>query len=91
LGNFGKATLSASYYHTSKVYFDASDEFSQDGYSTLGLRLEWVDPSNHYSVALYGDNVTDKRYLTTVFPETFGIGTVWSAPVTYGIVARVKY
>ena len=57
----------------------------------LGLRAQWLDPSQRYTVALYGDNVTDKRYRTQVLANTLGIGNTWSAPATWGLQVGVKF
>ena len=57
----------------------------------MSLRAQWVDPSKRYTVALFGDNVTDKRYQTQVLFNTIGIGSVWSSPVTYGVSLGVKF
>lgn len=86
----GELTLSGNLYYTSKFYFDPSQQFVQDGYAVLGLRAQWVDPSQRYTVALYGDNVTDKRYRTQVLANTLGIGNTWSAPATWGLQVGVQ-
>ncbi|HMK85379.1 MAG TPA: TonB-dependent receptor [Steroidobacteraceae bacterium] len=86
----GKLAFSGEYYHTSKFYFDSSQQFPQGQYSTLDVRAEWTNPSGLVSVALFGNNVTDTRYLTQVLGNTFGIGAAWSAPATYGISIKVK-
>jgi iron complex outermembrane recepter protein len=84
-------TLSGNLYYTSKIYFDPSQQFSQDAYTLLGLRAQWLDPSEHYTVAVYGDNVTNKRYRTIVSFNTLGIGNAWSAPATWGLQLGAKF
>ncbi|HEV7445274.1 MAG TPA: TonB-dependent receptor [Steroidobacteraceae bacterium] len=86
----GDLTLSGNLYYTSKFYFDPSQQFVQNSYTVLGLRAQWVDPSDHYAVALYGNNVTDKRYRTQVLFNTLGIGNTWSAPATWGLEVGVR-
>jgi iron complex outermembrane receptor protein len=86
----GDLTLSGNLYYTSKFYFDPSQQFAQNSYTVLGLRAQWADPSDHYTVALYGDNVTDKRYRTQVLFNTLGIGNTWSAPATWGLEVGVR-
>ena len=87
----GDLTLSGNLYYTSKFYFDPSQQFVQNSYTVLGLRAQWVDPSDHYTVALYGDNVTDKRYRTQVLFNTLGIGNTWSAPATWGLQVGARF
>lgn len=88
----GKLALSGNLYYTSKFYFGPSGiQFPQKGYEVLALRAEWTDPSDKYSLAVYGDNVTSSRYRTQVQYNNFGIGNVWSAPVTWGVQAGMKF
>ncbi len=87
----GRLTLSGNVYHTSEVFFDPSEQFRQGSYQLVSLRAEWLDPSETFSVAAYADNVTGERYLTQVLFNTLGIGSVWSAPVTYGVEVGVSF
>jgi iron complex outermembrane recepter protein len=57
----------------------------------VALRTEWKDPSRRYTVALYGENLTDARYRTQVQENGFGIGASWSAPTTWGIELGAKF
>ena len=72
-------------------YFDPEQQFRQGGYAQLALRAQWLDPSRRFTVAVFGDSVTDKRYQTQVLFNTIGIGSVWSAPATYGVSLGVKF
>lgn len=87
----GKLGLSGNLYYTSKVYFDTSDQTSQGGYTTLGLRAQWTDPSDRYTIAFYGNNVTNRHYIGELLEITGAIGAVWAAPVTFGGSIRVKF
>lgn len=87
----GQLSLSGNFYHTSYFFFDSSNQFRQPAYNILGLRATWTDPSGHYTVGLWGDNVTNSHYFVQVQPSELGIGTVWSSPVTYGGEVRVKF
>ena len=87
----GRLTLSGNLYYTSSFYFDPSEQFRQEPYAQLSLRAQWVDPSEHYTIAIYGDNVADKRYRTQVLFTTVGTGSVWNSPATYGVELRAKF
>ena len=87
----GRLTFSGNLYYTSSFYFDPSQQFKQSAYATLALRAEWVDPSKRYTVAVFGDNVTDKRYQTQVLFNTLGIGSVWNSPAVYGVSLGAKF
>ena len=87
----GNLALSGNLYYSSSFFFGPSGiQFRQDGYEVLSLRAEWTDPSDRYSIALWGENVTDSRYQTQVQFNQPGIGANWSKPVTYGVELGVK-
>lgn len=87
----GTLTLSGNLYYTSSFYFDPEQQFKQDGYALLSLRAQWQDPGKRYTIAVFGDNVTDKRYQTQVLFTTLGTGAVWNSPATYGVELGVKF
>ena len=57
----------------------------------LSTRAEWTDAHERYTLAIYGDNLTDQRYQTQVLFNTLGIGSVWNAPAIYGVSFGVKF
>lgn len=87
----GKIGVSGNLAYTSKAYFDSSQQFFQKGYELLSMRVEWTDPSDHYTFAIYGDNLTNSKYYNQILPGQFAIQTVWGNPTTYGVSARAKF
>jgi iron complex outermembrane recepter protein len=87
----GDLALSATYYYTAAIYFGTAADFKQAAYSTLGARAQWTSPSGHWSAALFGDNITDTRYLTQVLPGTFGIGATWAPPTSVGVNVSYRF
>jgi iron complex outermembrane recepter protein len=87
----GDLTLSGNVYYTSSFYFDPAQQFEQEDYALLSLRAQWTDASDRFTLAVFGDNLTDKRYRTQVLFNTLGIGSVWSSPAMYGVSAGVKF
>jgi iron complex outermembrane receptor protein len=88
----GELALSGNLFDTSKFTFGPSGvQFRQGGYETLSLRAQWTAPSDKFYVALYGDNVTNSRYLTQAQYSSFGIGANWNKPVTYGVEVGVNF
>ncbi len=87
----GRFTLSGNLYYTSSFYFDPEQQFRQDGYEVLSLRAQWVDPSDRFTLAVYGDNLTNQRYQTQVLFNTLGIGSIWNAPKSWGVSLGAKF
>lgn len=87
----GRLSLSGTLSYTSKFFFDTSEQSFQDGYELLSLRAEWTDPSDRYSVAVFGDNVTDSEYRTMVSPAQIAFQSAWGAPATVGVSLRGRF
>jgi iron complex outermembrane receptor protein len=86
-----RLSLSGTLSYTSKFFFDTSEQTFQEGYELLSLRAEWTDPSERYSVAVFGDNVTDSEYRTIVSPAQFAFTSVWGTPATVGVSLRGRF
>ena len=92
IGEAGTLTLSGNLYYTSKFFFGPSGiQFPQKGYENLSLRAQWTDPSDRFTLAVFGENVTNARYRTQVLYNTFGISSVWNKPASWGIEAGFKF
>jgi iron complex outermembrane receptor protein len=87
----GELALSSNLSVTSKVYFDSSNNFPQKGYEILSLRAEWTDPSRKYTLAIFGDNLTDSEYRVQGEAGSFGNASVWGYPATVGASIRAKF
>lgn len=86
----GRLDLSGTYYYSSDFYFDSSELYQQDSYDLLSLRADWTNPSEVYTVSVYGDNVTDSEYRTQVLGQAYGGLSMWGAPATVGVGLRVN-
>lgn len=79
-------------FYSSTVYAGPSgSQFPQKGYETLALRAEWTDPSDRFTIGLWGDNVTNSRYRTQVQYANNGIGANGSKPTTFGVDLGAKF
>lgn len=88
----GELVFSGNLYYTSRFYFGPSGiQFKQGDYEVLSLRVEWTDPGDRYTIALWGDNLTNESYLTQVQYNQPGIGANWSQPATYGVEVGMKF
>ncbi len=87
----GALNLAGTLYHTSDFYFDSSESYQQDAYDLLSLRAAWTSPSEQYTVALFGDNLTDEEYRNQVLPQFYGTLSTWGAPRTFGVSVGFHY
>ncbi len=88
----GELALSGNFYHSSEFHYGPSGiQFRQGGYETLSLRVQWTDPSDRYTFALWGDNVTNGRFKVGAQYTNYGIGANWNKPATYGVEISAKF
>jgi iron complex outermembrane receptor protein len=50
-----------------------------------------LDLNDHVSFDFYGKNIFNKKYKNDAVPNGFLVLTWYGAPVTYGVIARVKF
>lgn len=87
----GSLVISGNAYYSSKFYFDGSEDTEEGSYTTLGLRTAWTNPSNRYTVAVYGDNLTDEAYRVQANETFSGMSTIWAPPRTVGVSLKLDF
>jgi iron complex outermembrane receptor protein len=88
---YGRLTLSENLYVSSRVFFDPTDSVSQPAYATLDLKATLNLPNSRWSVSVFGDNVTDTKYVTQVAEDVFGYGAVYGNPSSFGVGASMRF
>lgn len=83
--------FSASYYLTSGFNFDPVGQFHQNGYGLLSGRIAFTPAGNGFSIAVFGNNLTDSNYLTQVLPFSGAILQTYGTPRTYGVELGMKF
>lgn len=68
-----------------------TQRYRQDGYALLNAQVNWTDPSGHYTIGIYGDNITNTRYSFVLSGGAFGDFSQGNEPATYGVRAGFKF
>ena len=87
----GNLRFFSNYYVTSGFNFDAPGQFRQKGYGLLSGRITYTPANKAYSVGVYGNNLTDTKYLTQVLPFSGAILQTYGTPLTYGVELGFKF
>jgi len=91
----GHPVASAVVYYRSKLSSNSLNPAILGGYTTLDLRIDWRDIGGRpVDVALYGRNVTDRRYATVYnnLESVVGIdSTQLNEPAMFGIEVRYHF
>jgi iron complex outermembrane recepter protein len=83
LGDWGSLAMRTTWYQQGKVFFSTNndDDVSQNKYGLLNGRIAWTLWDSKTTLALFGRNLLDRRYLDGGFSVEDTIG---SKPVFYG-------
>jgi iron complex outermembrane receptor protein len=87
----GTLALDATGSYQSRVYFDSIEYATQKAYGTLNLRADWTDPSQHLTLSVFGQNVTDTKYISQVLPDSAFFGQTYGQPATVGGEVRYRW
>jgi pesticin/yersiniabactin receptor len=74
-GQWGSITSGLHANYIDKMYFDETNTIGEDAFTLYNLTVDW-QLAEHYSVQLYGTNLTDKTYTTYGFEYT-GVGELY--------------
>lgn len=89
IGTFG---TNLYYLLTDKFYWEPDNRLSQSPYGLLNGQLYWTDKSGHYTVALWGQNLTDVQHSAFSIAQA-GLNDQYApaAPLTWGASIRVNF
>lgn len=76
---------------TAIVRAGVGDVYGIDGYATVDGRLGYEAPGGKFRVSVWGKNIFNKYYWTTVIPASDSAARLAGMPATYGITFGVKY
>ncbi|QKX03871.1 TonB-dependent receptor [Aquimarina sp. TRL1] len=83
-------TLRGEFRNIGTYYTDIQNTLEQENYSLFNARLSYE--SNELDIAVWGQNLFDKRYIAYGTPDTsFGRSTNMAAPGSIGITCRYKF
>ncbi|MCP3731378.1 TonB-dependent receptor [Sphingomonas sp. MG17] len=88
---FGSIALNATYYRSGK-YFGAADNVAfQPAYDLINASISWTDPNGKLSVKLWGKNLGDTAYTTSLIEGFTGLDVSQGYPRTWGVTAGFKF
>lgn len=92
--SIGQIQATVDYSHRSAFFWDQANgpELRQRAYGLLDARLK-LSPSSHYSVSLWGKNLTNEKYaaFATSQSGTQGYPYIAAAPRTYGVSLNFNF
>jgi iron complex outermembrane receptor protein len=83
--------LSGNAYFSDSYPWDSGGRIFQDSYVLVNAQAEFTFPGDHFSVMVWGKNLTDERVFNYVSISGAGDRSSFADPVTYGVTARFRF
>jgi iron complex outermembrane receptor protein len=79
----GNVFGAANYYHSSRMYFDTANQYSQSSFETVNLRAGFR--RNGWQISAWAKNVTDDVHLSGFLVTPVNASGWYAEPRTYGL------
>ena len=87
----GRFTLAGNLYHNGGYYGDPGNLLHQSAYTLLNGSLTWRDSHDHFSIRVWGKNLTDAQYTEQYDQTNFGNNIVPAPPRTFGVTLGAAF
>lgn len=88
---FGTIEANATYYRTASYFASADNVASQPAYDLINASLSWTDTEKHLSAKVWGKNLGNTYYSTSLIEASQGVIRGNGAPRTYGITLGYRF
>lgn len=86
----GELELSGNYYHNDGFYWEPTNRLKQPAYDVFNAQISYKF-ANDVKLRIFGRNLTDKLYYSSVSEQTLGDLATAASPRTYGFGVSFEY
>ncbi len=65
--------------------------YEEKGWAQINAQIQWTDASEHFSIALFGNNINNVHYYLAYSQPGYGKNVLYNEPRTFGVRAGVKF
>jgi iron complex outermembrane receptor protein len=87
----GTLDLNATFYYSGRVWFDSIMRVSQAPYGTLAAQASWQPAGTHLRFEIWGKNLTNTKYYTSVYIDSQSDGANYAPPPTFGVAVKYSF
>lgn len=87
----GSLNVSGNFFHNGGFYWEPSNRVRQNAYDVLNAQIAYEFTDIGLRVRVFGRNLTDSRYYTTLTEQSLGDLGALSPPRTYGVGIDFKF
>jgi iron complex outermembrane receptor protein len=87
----GRLMVTANVFHSSRVYYDFLNVYSQNPYWMASGEISWSTPDERWKFSLWGKNITDAVVLQQLKPGALSTDALYEAPRRIGVGAEYRF
>ena len=81
----GTLDIGGTAYHSSQFSWEPSNRVRQPAYTLFQAQMSWTAPGDRYSIAIYGENLSNDTYYENVAISSGGDFATYAAPRRVGV------
>jgi iron complex outermembrane receptor protein len=85
LATLGSLNLNVTYLYNSGFFGEPDNRLRQPSYEVLNSQIAWNSPGDSWVVRLWGRNLNNEEYTTSIGSQPNGDFAVFAPPRTYGV------
>ena len=86
----GELGLAGNFFHSSRVYYDAPNRYSQDPYETVSGEISWTTAED-LRFSLWATNLTNAKVAQQIRPGVPGTDILYEKPRVVGVGAEYRF
>lgn len=87
----GELGIAGNFFHSSRVFYDAPNRYSQQPYQMLSGEISWTTPDEQWRFSLWATNLTNEKVAQQIRPSGLGTDILYEKPRVIGIGAQYKF
>ena len=87
----GTFAANATYFHTSRFFAAPDNVGFQPAYDLVNASVSWTDRTSRLSLKLWGKNLGNTTYVTSLVEANQGLIDSIGSPRTYGVTAGFRF
>lgn len=87
----GRFIVAGNLYHSSRVYFDFANNFSQDPYTLVSGEIGWISDNEALKVSLWATNLTDEKVFREIRNGPLTSDVTYETPRRIGIGVSSRF
>ncbi|MNI44608.1 TonB dependent receptor [compost metagenome] len=77
--------MGGNIYRSGEIFYDVSNRIRQAPVTIANANLGWVPANEAWKISVFGNNITDATYLSSVLVSGTGDSANYARPASFGV------